>query len=164
MDTQGFPLRLDIFKAMIEKLAQEEGWGSLGPTWLRGYLNWHPELPACFAPTMVRQRVFANALGPIKDCFRELRDAVIRYKNKKKNMWNMDQHGFTLGTANHAKVIACAGRHLLMMVRANSLLWSNVIEQDWKYWFRWLSSRVLPTIVAGIQWLLRIHLATLPTV
>ena len=39
IDTQGSPPRLDIFKALAEKLVQEEGWGSLGPTWLRGYLN-----------------------------------------------------------------------------------------------------------------------------
>ena len=34
IDAQDFPPRLDIFKAVAEKLAQEEERDSLGPTWL----------------------------------------------------------------------------------------------------------------------------------
>ena len=57
------------------------------------------------------QRAFVNALGPIKDYFRELRDVVIRYKIREENMWNMDEKKFTLCTANRVKAIARAGRH-----------------------------------------------------
>ena len=111
MDTWGFLPRLDIFKAMAEKFTQEEGWGSLGLAWLPGYLNQHPALSTRFASTMDHQRAFANAPGPIKDYFQKLRDVIVRYKIREVNMWNMSEKGFTLGTANHAKVIACAGRH-----------------------------------------------------
>ena len=111
MDVQGFPPRLDIFKAVVEKLAQEEGRDSLGPTWLRGYLNQHPVVSACFASTMDCQRAFANALGPIKGYFRKLRDAITRYKIKEDNMWNIGEKGFTLGIVNHTKDIAHTGRH-----------------------------------------------------
>ena len=95
---------------MAENLTQEEGWGSLGPPWLRGCLNRHSAVLARFASTMDRQRAFANAPGPIKDYFQKLGDIIIYCKIKKENMWNMGKKGFTIGTANHAKVIACAGR------------------------------------------------------
>ena len=96
MDTQGFSPRLDIFKAMVEKLTQEEGWGSLGLAWLREYLNRHPALSTRLASTMDRQRAFANAPGLIKDYFWKLRDVIIRYKIKEENMWNMSEKRFTL--------------------------------------------------------------------
>ena len=76
MDAQGFLPRLDIFKAMAEKLTQEEGRDGLGPTRLRGYLNRHPAISARFASTMDSQCAFANAPGPTKDYFRKLRDAI----------------------------------------------------------------------------------------
>ena len=95
---------------MAEKLAQVEGRGVLGPTWRRGYLNQPSAVSARFASTMDRQHAFANAPGPIKDYFRKLRDFETRYKIKEENMWNMDENGSTLGTANRAGVIARAGR------------------------------------------------------
>ena len=95
---------------MAEKLAQVEGRGILGPTWRRGHLNQPSAVSARFASTMDRQRASAIAPGPIKDYFRKLRDVAIRYKIKEENTWNMDEKGFTHGTASRAKVIARAGR------------------------------------------------------
>ena len=100
-----------IYSKLWQKISQEEGWGSLGPAWLRGCLNRHSAVPARFASTMDRQRAFANAPGPIEDYFQKLRDNIIYCKIKKENMRNMGEKGFTLDTANHAKVIAFAGRH-----------------------------------------------------
>ena len=116
------------------------------------------------------QRASANAPGSIKDYFRELRD-VIRYKIREENMWNMDEKGFTLGTANRAKTIARAGRHPPQAIHdgTHELITVNESVNECcgarlKCWSRWLSSRVLPTIMAGIQRLPRIHLTTFPTV
>jgi hypothetical protein len=76
MDAQGFPPRLDIFKAVGQKLAkqcaEEEGnpkLGSLGPTWLRGFLNRHPAVSARFAANLDRLKSFANNPVPIRDYF-----------------------------------------------------------------------------------------------
>ena len=54
LDAQGFPPRLDLFKAMATELATSQqtaetpSWSlnlpaNLGPTWIRGFLGRHPE-------------------------------------------------------------------------------------------------------------------------
>jgi hypothetical protein len=117
MDSQGFPPRLDLFKAMAQLLYQqhmqeseESGPETLGPTWLRGFLNRHPAVSARYSTTLDRQRAFANQPGPIKDYFKKLKAVIARYKIRDENIWNMDEKGFTLGLANRAKVVARAGR------------------------------------------------------
>ena len=79
MDSQGFPPRLDIFKAKAVKLFQQQLQNSgnselksLGPTWLRGFLRRHPAISAHFSMLMDCQHVFANYPGPIKDYFKKL--------------------------------------------------------------------------------------------
>ena len=116
MDSQGFPPRLDLFKAIAEKLFQQLQDSSdsepktLGPTWLRGFLRRHPAISARFSTPMDRQRAFANHPGPIKDYFKKLQAIIAKYRIRDENMWNMDEKGFILGKANRAKVMARAGR------------------------------------------------------
>ena len=54
LDAQGFPPRLDLFKAMAVELATSQQTAetlslssslpaNLGPTWVRGFLGCHPE-------------------------------------------------------------------------------------------------------------------------
>ena len=107
MDSQGFPPRLDLFKAVAEKLFQKQLQDSsdsepktLGPTWLRGFLRRHPTISTRFSMPMDRQRAFANHPGPI----------IAKYRIPDENMWNMDEKGFILGKANRAKVMVRAGR------------------------------------------------------
>ena len=59
---------------------------------------------------MDSQRTFANHPSPIKDYFKKLQVVIAKYRIQDENMWNMDEKGFTLGTANKAKVMARAGR------------------------------------------------------
>ena len=117
MDSQGFPPRLDLFKATAEKLFHDTNAsepnatpGALGRTWLRGFLNRHPDVSARYSAPMDRQRAFANHPGPIKDYFKKLKAVISKYQIREENMWNMDEKGFILGTASGAKVIARAGR------------------------------------------------------
>ena len=74
MDSQGFPPRLDLFKATTEKLFQQQlrdelnaTTKTLGQTWLRGLLNRYPAVSSRFSTPLDRQRAFANLTGPIKD-------------------------------------------------------------------------------------------------
>ena len=117
MDSQGFPPRLDIFKAVAKNLFQQQLDNSndselktLGPTWLRSFLNRNPTISVCYSTPMYRQHVFANRSSPIKDYFKKLKAITPKYRILEENMWNMDEKGFTLGTANRSKVIARAGR------------------------------------------------------
>ena len=110
MDSQGFPPRLDLFKATAEKLFQPNATKTLGQIWLRGFLNRHPAVSSLFSTPLDRQRVFATLPGPIKDYFKKLKAVIAKYRIQEENMWNMDEKGFILGTANRAKVIARAGR------------------------------------------------------
>ena len=114
MNSQGFPPRLDLFKAVAEKLFQKQLQDSsdsepktLGPTWLRGFLRRHPAISARFSTPMDRQRAFSNHPGPIKDHFKTI---IAKYRIRDENMWNIDEKGFILGKANRAKVMVRAGR------------------------------------------------------
>ena len=60
LDAQGFPPRLDLFKAMAAELAASQQTAetlslssslpaNLGPTWIRGFLGRHPEFRAKFS-------------------------------------------------------------------------------------------------------------------
>ena len=87
MGSQGFPPRLDIFKAVVKKLFQQQLDDSndsepktVGPTWLRGFLNRNPAISARYSSPMDRQRALANHPGPIKDYFKKLK-AVIKVSN-----------------------------------------------------------------------------------
>ena len=87
MDSQEFPPRLDISKAIAKKLFQQQLDDSndsepkpLGPTWLRGFINQNPAISARYSTPMDRQRAFANHPGPIKDYFKKLK-AVIKVSN-----------------------------------------------------------------------------------
>ena len=106
MDSQGFLPRLDIFKAVARKLFQQQLDGSndsepktVGPTWLRGFLNRNPAISARYSSPMDRQRALANHPGPIKDYFKKLKAVILKYRIQEENMWNMDEKGFTLGIA-----------------------------------------------------------------
>ena len=48
---------------------------------------------------MDRQHAFANHPGPIKDYFKKLKAAILKYRVQEENVWNMDEKGFTLGIA-----------------------------------------------------------------
>ena len=116
MGSQGFPPRLDIFKAIAEKLFQQLQDSSdsepknLGPTWLRGFLKRHPAISACFSTLMDRQRALANHPGFIKDYFKKLQAVIAKYRIRDENMWNMDEKGFILGKTNRTKVMARTGQ------------------------------------------------------
>ena len=83
MGAQAFPRRLDIFKAMAEKLTQEEGGNSLSPTWLQGFLSQYTALSACRASTIRLQRAYA---GSMEGYVWWLGDVLIQYKVKEENM------------------------------------------------------------------------------
>ena len=84
---QGFPPRLDLFKATAEKMfhdinASEPNAipGVLGRTWMRSFLNRHPDVSARYSIPMDRQSVYANLPGPIKDYFKKLKAVIARYR------------------------------------------------------------------------------------
>ena len=60
MDASGSPPRLDPLKATAIRLVSEEEGPPLGPTWLRGFLNRHPELSSKFASGLNRQRALSS--------------------------------------------------------------------------------------------------------
>ena len=65
MGARGFPRKLDISKAMAEKLTQEdpEEGNGLSPTWLQGYPNQYTALSACCASIMDPHRACAVPYG-----------------------------------------------------------------------------------------------------
>ena len=69
MDDQGFPPRLDIFKAMAQELAEQnaeqKGDPKLANLWLQKVLNRHPNFSSKIGSNLDRQRAFAGSPGLI---------------------------------------------------------------------------------------------------
>jgi hypothetical protein len=83
---------------------------TLGPTWLRGFLNCHPKVPVCFASNLDRQRAFASNPQPIREYFKKLCQLCQKSHVRDDNIYNMDEKGFVLGLSNRAKVVSWAHR------------------------------------------------------
>ena len=134
-DERGFPLRLDLFKAVATQLAEwraeEEGDPSLaelGPSWLRGSLNRHPTYPTKFSVTLDRQRALSSNPTLIKNYFQKLGKALKKHAFKPENMCNMDEKGFLLGYNNWAKVIVRHRRRTPTETQGGSSEWITVVE------------------------------------
>ena len=91
LDTQGFPPRMDLFKAMAAELAAPQQTAeapslspsppaNLGPTWIRGFLGRHPEFRAKSAVLQSHQGLHVSHPTPIRDYFNKL-GAVLRKYN-----------------------------------------------------------------------------------
>ena len=105
MDASGFPPRLDLFEAVAARLVSDDGGPPLRITWLRRFLNRHPEYSTKFASGLNRQRALSSKPEPIKDYFRKLQTLLRKYKFLPHNIYSMDEKGFLLGLSNRAKVI-----------------------------------------------------------
>ena len=110
MDASGFPPHLDLFKTMTTRSVSDDGGPPLGITWLRKFLNHHPEHSTKFASGLNRQRALSSKPEPIKDYFQKLQTLLQKYKFLPYNIYNMDEKGFLLGLSNRAKVIVRRGR------------------------------------------------------
>jgi hypothetical protein len=117
MNQQGFPARLDMFKAMATELVKShnEEMGEseaimVRSTWLQGFLNCHSKVSAHFASNSDRQRAFASNPGPIKQYFQKLHSIWKEFNIQDVHVYNMDEKGFVLGLSNRAKVIVRVGR------------------------------------------------------
>ena len=109
MDASGFPPCLDLFKATAARLVSEEEGPPLSSTWLRGFLNHHPELSSKFASGLNHQHTLSSKLGPIKDYFQKLQILYRKHNFLPHNIYNMYEKGFLLGMSNLAKVIVRRG-------------------------------------------------------
>ena len=106
MDVSGSPLRLGLFRATAARLISNEGEPPLGSTWLRGFLNHHPELSSKSASGLNLQRALSSKPEPIKDYFQKLQMLLRKHNFLPHNIYNVDEKGFLLGVPNRAKVIA----------------------------------------------------------
>ena len=93
MEASGFPPRLDLFKAVAARLVSDDGGPPLGITWLRKFLNCHPEYFTKFASGLNRQRALSSKPEPIKDYFRKLQTLLRKYKFLPHNIYNTDEKG-----------------------------------------------------------------------
>jgi hypothetical protein len=106
MDEQGFPARLDLFKAMASQLAivhaTEIGLHpnpsivTLGKTWLHGYLKRHPALSSRFAADLDHQCSYASNPIPIKAYFNKLRTLRAKYNIKHENIFKWTKKDLSL--------------------------------------------------------------------
>ena len=128
MDASCFPPRLDLFKAIAARLVSEEEGPPLGPTWLGGFLNRHPELSSKFASGLNRQRALSSKPGPIKDYFQKLQMLLRKHNFLPHNIYNIDEKSFLLGMSNQAKVIVRRGRGPPRETEDGSQEWITVVE------------------------------------
>ena len=110
MHGSGFPPHLDLFKSTVIRLISEEKGPPLGSTWLRGFLNRHPELSSKFASGLNCQRALSSKPESIKDYFQKLQMLLWKHNFLPHNIYNMDEKGFLLGISNQAKVTVRRGR------------------------------------------------------
>ena len=129
MDAFGFPPRLDLFKAMVVRLVSDDGGPPLGITWLRRFLNRHPEHTMKFSSGLNHQHALSSKPEPIKDYFRKLQTLLRKYKFLPHNIYNIDEKGFLLRLFNRAKVIfRQERRQLAREIQDESQEWITVIE------------------------------------
>ena len=72
MDAFGFPPHLDLFKAMVARLVSDDGGPPLSITWLRKFLNRHPEHTTKISSRLNHQHALSSKPEPVKDYFRKL--------------------------------------------------------------------------------------------
>jgi hypothetical protein len=135
MESTGFPPRLDLFKAIAAHLAkqraEDEGdpkLAKLGCSWLRGFLNRHPEIAAKYAVSLDIPRELAGQPGPIRRYFELLGRLFKKYRFKRENIYNMDEKGFMLGMGNRAKVITHRTTKPPKETQDGSREWITVVE------------------------------------
>ena len=132
LDARGFPPRLDLFKVMAAELGSQQASPNLpvnlGPTWIRGFLGWHPEFRTKFAASQDYQRLHASHPTPIRDYFNKLGATPQKYNFQPHNMYNMDEKGFQLGMHNRAKVIIHHRHHPPIEKMDGSHKWITVME------------------------------------
>ena len=129
MDAPGLQPRLDLFKAVAARLVLDDGGPPPGITWLRKFLNRHPEHSTKFASGLNRQHSLSSKPEPIKGYFRKLQTLLRKYKFLPHNIYNMDEKGFHLGLSNGARVIVRRGRRQpARKTQDGSREWTTVVE------------------------------------
>ena len=117
-----------IYLNLHIRLISEEKGPPLGSTWLRGFLNRHPELSSKFASGLNRQRTLSSKPGSIKDYFQKLQMLLRKHNFLPHNIYNMDEKAFLLGMSNRAKVIMRRGRGPPQEIENGSREWIIVVE------------------------------------
>ena len=164
MDAQGFLLWLDIFKAMAEKLVQEETSGGLGPT---GYKDFSIEILHLHQPwtASMHMQMNRNKLTTTRKlrCICSLQNQggkYLEYGRKGIHTWhNQSCQSYCTywqaptGTSGYS-------RWHWRTHHCNRMLWRKIENAHSNGCLR----RNLHTIVASPQMLPKLHLVTLPTV
>ena len=113
MDDRGFPPRLDMMRDMASHLEMKR-LGKMGEpfgkNWLSRFLDGNPSITVKLSCRLERQRTQANDPRIIKDFFAKLSRLIRTHGLKASQVFNVDEKGFLLGQAAHARVLCRRGR------------------------------------------------------
>ena len=110
MDRRGFLLRVDLVRALAQKIL--ENWErdpgapvpTLGKHWITRFLNRHTHLASKFSTQVKKQRIVSSDPKVLKHAFEVLGPLIQDLHIVPRNIYNMDEKGLIMGKSARVKV------------------------------------------------------------
>ena len=77
----------------------------IGKLWPQRFLHRHPDLATAISRTIESSHLKETSLEAIKNWFNIFKEAIAEYQISVKNMYNMDETGFSIGNIKGAHAV-----------------------------------------------------------
>lgn len=136
----GYPPRHGIFKAMAEALRQrrvaqinEHGielvnYQPLGADWYKGFRNRHPQIETAISSAIEMNRMKDTSLEVLQHWFNSFQLTVEFHKIELKNVYNMDESGFSIGQIEASRVLINKELRIRYQASPGRQEWVTAIE------------------------------------
>jgi hypothetical protein len=137
----GFPPRkrtieemaMEILRRRVQKMNDEAGmevvhYPPIGKDWVRRFLNRHPDLQVKRARRIDAARVKEVSPEKVTEWFDTVKQMIHEYKIKPKNMYNMDETGFSIGSTQAGHVIVDSTVKSQFQAQPGRQEWVSILE------------------------------------
>jgi hypothetical protein len=100
----------------------------LGQDWVPRFVQRHPHLKVRQGRRIEVQRMNGVTIPVVKAWFDAYKDLLIRMKIEEKNIYNMDETGFSIGTMDSTRVIVDSTLHTRFQAHPGRQEWVSVVE------------------------------------
>ena len=136
----GYPPRHATFKAMAEALRQrrvaqinEHGielvsYQPLGAEWYKGFRNRHPQIETVISSTIEMSRMKDTSMEVLQHWFNSFQSTVEFHTIERKNVYNMDETGFSIGQIDASRVLINKELRIKYQASPGRQEWVTAIE------------------------------------